>query len=417
MALLEYRARSARATFAWLVFVPLVAGCGAGNLASQLAEAPSFEPSGQTKCQVQKSHDRPLIVEWPAAERADLETLARRGLIAVRYPGCDMRVLRQCRVSGRYAYAGITRKEERVAIRTADELYAAMPLSALRLESKLAKNGELDVAMTIVGKLEAPASGAAPVLSGDCTGVTHLVTAITVGAFEFSSGAGADVGAEASFLAAGAGAKSSARRELLNRDGDAAACARSGASDAAPPDGCGAFLRLEVEPVTPRGAADASAPRSASALEPPPEAEPGPTPQATPIAATAASPGRPFAPGPSAGGGGALGPFVVARDGTGNLWLHDERPDAEPARAWRSLGRTATSATLVGGARPLVVARGADGTLAARPLAGAATGGASDWRPLGPLGTDAPRAIALGPGGAASALGRARDGSRVGRGR
>lgn len=50
---------------------------------------------------------------------------------------------------------------------------------------------------------------------------------------------------------------------MLNRDGDAAACESSKSDDAAPPEGCGALLRVEVSPLG-----------EVASLAPPPSAEP-----------------------------------------------------------------------------------------------------------------------------------------------
>ena len=45
---------------------------------------------------------------------------------------------------------------------------------------------------------------------------------------------------------AGAGGKSTAKREALQSDGDEAACARASSGDKGPPEGCGALLQIEV---------------------------------------------------------------------------------------------------------------------------------------------------------------------------
>src|SRR5258708_54656 len=82
---------------------------------------------------------RPLIGEWPSADRAALESQARRGTVVVHYVGCEMEVLRQCTAPGAYAYAPTTRQRDKIAIRDADELYANLPLGAAALEGKLAK--------------------------------------------------------------------------------------------------------------------------------------------------------------------------------------------------------------------------------------------------------------------------------------
>src|SRR5215831_7104251 len=100
---------SVRRTALALSFPLLAAACGGGNAASQLAKAPAYEPEGQTKCKVAKSQSEPLVVEWPSAARAKVEALARGGMIAVRYGGCELEVLDRCAVKeGRYVYTGIT---------------------------------------------------------------------------------------------------------------------------------------------------------------------------------------------------------------------------------------------------------------------------------------------------------------------
>jgi hypothetical protein len=194
---------------------------------------------------VKKSSGRPLIIEWPSADRAALESIAKRGMVVVRYSDCEMEVLPRCQLGGSYRYTPTTRKLEKVSIRDADELYAEVPVGAAKLEGKLAKAGELDVAMHVVGRYDAIEPDK-PELEGSCSGATHVVTAMTTGAFEFFAGAEDSNGGGASVLGVGAGARSSSRRELLNSDGDAAACNVSSSEDAAPPAGCGAILRLEV---------------------------------------------------------------------------------------------------------------------------------------------------------------------------
>jgi hypothetical protein len=45
--------------------------CAGGNAASRLATAPEYAPKDQTKCSIEKSKAKPLIVEWPSAEDAE----------------------------------------------------------------------------------------------------------------------------------------------------------------------------------------------------------------------------------------------------------------------------------------------------------------------------------------------------------
>jgi hypothetical protein len=78
-----------------------------------------------------------------------------------------------------------------------------------------------------------------------------VVSAVTVGAFTFTAGADAEVGGSATVLGAGGGAKSSSKRETLSSDGSEGACDKATLGDRAPPDECGALIRLEVVPLVP----------------------------------------------------------------------------------------------------------------------------------------------------------------------
>jgi hypothetical protein len=239
---------SGRATA--ILAVVTCAAC-APNLAAQANKPPEFDRPGEAKCGVHKSQAEPLVVEWPSAARAKLEALSRTGVVAVRYTGCEMEVLASCNAPGKYAYTAITPKRDHVAIRNEDDLYANIPLGAARLEGKLERAGELDVDMSIVGRYASDrAVVSATELQGpDCSKATHVVTALTVGAFDFSAGSGATVGAGAGVGGMGAGASASSSRELLNSDGQRSACDAAKTSDGRPPEACGAILRLEVVPL------------------------------------------------------------------------------------------------------------------------------------------------------------------------
>jgi hypothetical protein len=270
-----------------LAFAPLatgLGGCGGStgqNAASQVLKTPELPTDKQTKCRVAKSQAEPLIVEWPDAARGKLESVSRRGLVAVRYEGCELSVLARCTVkstSGGYGYSPITRKQSSVTIKDADELYANMPVGAVKLESKLQSAGQLNVQMTIVGRYESPTHTVyRNDLEGDCSEATHVVAALTVGSFTFSAGSDAEVGGGVSVAGvAGGGGKSTAKRETIQHDGDETACTKSGTSDKSPPEGCGALLQIEVMPLT-KGVRPAVAPVIVPPITPPPTPSPSPT--------------------------------------------------------------------------------------------------------------------------------------------
>ncbi len=245
-----------------------VLACGGGPPSPLSPKAPDYAPAGETKCAVASSHSSPLVVEWPSSERAKLESLARGGVVVVRYNDCRMKALAGCRVRAAYRYVALTPKHDVLRVRSQDELYASMPVYAASFEGKLKQAGELTVTMTIVGRYEAErASASTADLEGDCAEATHIVAAVTSGAFQFAAGGATEASAGASMLGASAGGKSGAARETLAQDGDEKACGASAEGSTAPPFGCGAFLRLEVEPIA-KGAATAKTARATAPSAP-----------------------------------------------------------------------------------------------------------------------------------------------------
>ncbi|MCA9655790.1 MAG: hypothetical protein KC501_38145, partial [Myxococcales bacterium] len=219
------------------MIAPVVLAAATGGCArvpaarSQLPEAATPDlgtaTADQARCSVRRSADRPLVVEWPAADRAALEARAQQGLVAVRYEGCTMEVLTHCEVDGRYEFLALSPKQERVAIRSTDELYARLPVGAAGLEGKLEHGGELVVDMSIVGRQQADRHVVSyDELTGRCDGVTHVLTGLTVGAFTLHALASSEAGAQVEVAGAGAGAVHERSRELLTRDGDPRACER-----------------------------------------------------------------------------------------------------------------------------------------------------------------------------------------------
>lgn len=222
-----------------------------GTPSEQLATAPDLATqTGQAKCGVRASAAKPLVVEWPAADRAALEARANRSLVAVRYQGCEMEVLSNCTVDGVYSYLGLNQKREGVRIKSIDELYAQLPVGAVALEGKLERAGQLNVDMVIIGRKEAErAEFTERDLDGRCSEATHVITGLTVGAFSFYAGASAELGAGVKVGNIGAGVSSGTNREVLKQDGNEDSCAAASQSDFEAPPGCGALLRVEVVPI------------------------------------------------------------------------------------------------------------------------------------------------------------------------
>jgi hypothetical protein len=236
-----------------------------------LAKAPDFAPKGQAKCGVEKSQAKPLIVEWPSADRTELESKVSQGLVVVHYAGCDMTVLSRCTASAAYKYHGTTRNQDKVEMKDEDELYANMPVGAAKLEGKLQRSGRLTVEMELVGRFEAEkTSVTTDELQGECAGATHFVYGVTVGAFDFYAGGRAEVSGHADIAGLGARGESRAERETLTKSGDESSCSKATTSDKAPPEGCGALIRIEVVPLAARAPrAETTSTEAAQPLVPP----------------------------------------------------------------------------------------------------------------------------------------------------
>lgn len=234
------------------LFFALLAGCGGAPGLADVVTKDDLDRKPTGQCPDGRGQGRPLVVDWESVDRADLEARAARGPVVVGYDGCAIRLLSRCSVknSKPYAYVGLTPKKDVITMRNAAEIYANIPVSAIKLEAKLAKQGSLVASMTIVGQLDtAEPAPSRDRLEGDCDGATHVVAALTVGAFEFVATKSVEAGAGIEVLGAGAGTKLAAGGELLNRDGDAAACEKATGTDAKAPFGCGALLRIEVVPL------------------------------------------------------------------------------------------------------------------------------------------------------------------------
>ncbi|MEM6733216.1 MAG: hypothetical protein AAF658_16780, partial [Myxococcota bacterium] len=179
-----------------------------------------------------------------------LEASASSGVVAVRYTGCELKIMSRCSLEGAYQYRGLTRKRDEVRIKDAASLYTELPLGAIRLETALSREGQINVDMAVVGRLDATANRANPTeTSTGCGGATHLVSGITVGAFEMYTGTALAAGAGAGVGNVGVGGEVSRSTDVLRRDGDFGQCNLASSSDAAAPEQCGALLRVELAPI------------------------------------------------------------------------------------------------------------------------------------------------------------------------
>jgi len=227
-----------------------MAGCGAGGLGEghSPASAPS-DPTPLAKCQISKNQESPLVTEWPASEKARFESLLSTQAVAVAYSGCELSIVETCRVPGSYAWRRTTLSTDTVEISDADELYAKLPLGALGLEGELQRAGRLAVRTTVGGQRRLDALPSLPDDEG-CRSVTHVVTAVSIGAFRLMSGGSLSAGGGVGVGDMGASVKRQSQESVVRQAGDADSCAEN--SDEAPVRDCASPIQIFLAPVNQR---------------------------------------------------------------------------------------------------------------------------------------------------------------------
>ena len=242
----------------------VVVGCGSGQAAEALRPGvpTGAEAAGET-CGGSGDGAAPLIVDWRQDQRAGVEAEMASGLPVVAYDCKTIRVLPDCHLEGRYGYLGVTRDEQVIQIKSADELGANLPKTGLLLGAQiggeLSKGAALDLALIMVGRQRTTRIHAAPGdLTGECKGATHFIRGAVVGAFTMEAGSQAEVRTVASIFGGSARAGSLSSRVQRTTKGSIDACRAGKAGDQRPPEGCEAVYRIELAALDAPGAPPAA---------------------------------------------------------------------------------------------------------------------------------------------------------------
>ncbi len=229
--------------------------CGVGlreaNPPNPSASALHSDLSERRRCvKASEAARNPLVAEWPASEKAHLESLIQERVVAVRYEGCDLQVIPGCRLPGNYTWRQTTVATDTLEIKDADELYAKLPIGAIGLEGELARSGHLAVQTTVVGQMRM-ASPLAVEVPAACHEATHYVEAISIGSFKLFSGSDSSATGRADVGVAGAGGKRSTSRVTLREAGSTAACGYT--SSESPTSQCASPIQLFLNPLEAAG--------------------------------------------------------------------------------------------------------------------------------------------------------------------
>ncbi len=196
------------------------------------------------------SYAEPLVVDLPADQRVDFEAGMKEGVALVSYDCKSIRLLKDCRLSGDYKFAAVSRKEQVMRLENGDEIRANLPFAQGKIGGEVTTSSKLDVALVMVGKRSTAAEVARPALQGSqCGEATHFVRAAVVGAFAVNTATSGKASAAAEIFLASSSGSSSSAKQSGQKDGDIAACASSKSSDTAPPDQCQSAIRFELIPI------------------------------------------------------------------------------------------------------------------------------------------------------------------------
>lgn len=234
----------------------LASGCGPGAVGKALrpGDPKASEALGETACRSTKGGGQPLVVDLQAHERADLEEAMQGGVAVVAWDCTSLKLLRDCKTEGSYAFHGLSPQEFTVKLEDADEVKANLPTFGVKIlsgfEAEMGRGATIDLAVSMIGKRRTTVSEVhTDELVGSCAGATHFVRGVYVGAFAMTTGTRGNVRAAADIFGANVGAASSSARLAENRDGDLAACKGASEGATAPPDRCRSLLRLELSPI------------------------------------------------------------------------------------------------------------------------------------------------------------------------
>jgi hypothetical protein len=211
----------------------LVAACGGGNLANTRQDLVAQTTAGKYRCESSSGDDKPFVVEWDATDSAAFEARASRGVLFVRYQGCDLKVLDRCEGSypaelGTYNQPTFTSGSvQGFDIKNTGELYAQLPLGVASLSGKVEGGQELHLKYWVSGLVQATrdrhykrALDKFPA----CHDATHFVSGYTLGAFELAASERSKVSGEAGFKGVGAGGSQAHQASSVAKGGNLASC-------------------------------------------------------------------------------------------------------------------------------------------------------------------------------------------------
>lgn len=211
--------------------------------------------AGQNACNP-KNHLRPFIIEWDATDRSSFEAQAASDILVVRYEGCDMQILEECRNDSVRGSQGAYRAVEwtsgaleKMDISNQGELYAKLPLSVGTLGGRVQGGEKFKMEYYVAGTRTATRDAVYRedlASNPGCEGATHFIYGFNLGAFALGSVTELNAEVGGSVYGFGAGAKTNKRAQADKQGGDLGTCKGDSAREV---EGCKSPIRLTLRPI------------------------------------------------------------------------------------------------------------------------------------------------------------------------
>lgn len=229
----------------------------AGNRDSGQSRLMDKSFAGQNACNPD-DHDRPFIIEWDATDMSSFESLAANDIVFVKYEGCNLKVLDECKNDSIRGEQGAYKPPEWTSgslevldIHNEAELTAKLPLAQATLSGRVSGGETFHMEYFVAGTRMASRDA---VYTSDlegrygCDTATHFVYGYNLGAFALASSTNLEVEAGGSAFGFGAEGKTSQAKSAEKKGGDLSVCDSASATEV---QQCKAPIRLSLRKIRP----------------------------------------------------------------------------------------------------------------------------------------------------------------------
>lgn len=202
------------------------------------------------------NHLRPFIIEWDATDMSSFESHAANDIVIVRYEGCSLQVLGECKNDSIRGSQGAYKPPEwtsgsleSIDISNEGELYAKLPLGAASLGGRVSGGERFHMEYYVAGTRNATRDSVYTADLADnpgCEGATHFVYGYNLGAFALGSANELNTKVGGSVYGFGAGGSTSSKRNAEKKGGDLVTCKSDSATEV---QGCKAPIRLTLREI------------------------------------------------------------------------------------------------------------------------------------------------------------------------